>query len=54
MAHWAERAKARPDSKAKAILGWLKQHIKPTGIWSNERVIVFTETSRVGDVESVL
>ncbi len=43
MAHWAERAKARPDSKAKAILGWLKQHIKPAGGWSNERVIVFTE-----------
>jgi superfamily II DNA or RNA helicase len=43
MAHWAERAKARPDSKAKAILGWLKQHVKPAGGWSNERVIIFTE-----------
>lgn len=43
MAHWAERARARPDSKAKAILGWLKQHIKPAGNWSRERVIVFTE-----------
>ena len=43
MAHWAERAKARPDSKAKAILAWLKQHAKPAGSWSNERVIIFTE-----------
>jgi len=43
MAHWAERAKARPDSKAKAILAWLKQHVKPAGSWSNERVIIFTE-----------
>lgn len=43
MAHWAERARARPDSKAKAILGWLKQHVKPSGGWSNERVIIFTE-----------
>jgi superfamily II DNA or RNA helicase len=43
MTHWAERAKARPDSKAKAILAWLKQHVKPAGSWSNERVIIFTE-----------
>jgi hypothetical protein len=43
MAHWAERAKARPDSKAKAILAWLKQYVKPAGGWSNERVIIFTE-----------
>jgi superfamily II DNA or RNA helicase len=43
MGHWAERAKARPDSKAKAILGWLKGHIKPNGAWSSERVIIFTE-----------
>jgi superfamily II DNA or RNA helicase len=43
MARWAERAKARPDSKAKAILGWLKDHIKLQGSWSNERLIIFTE-----------
>ena len=43
MANWAERAKGRPDSKAKAILGWLKKHLKPDGAWSNERVIIFTE-----------
>ncbi|MBE0556004.1 MAG: DEAD/DEAH box helicase, partial [Proteobacteria bacterium] len=43
MAYWAERAKARPDSKAKAILAWLNAHVKTNGNWSNERVIIFTE-----------
>lgn len=43
MAQWAERAKGRPDSKAKAILEWLRQYIKPGGHWSKERVIIFTE-----------
>jgi hypothetical protein len=43
MERWAERAKAQPDSKAKAILGWLRHHVKPAGDWSNERVIIFTE-----------
>ncbi len=43
MAHWAERARSRPDSKAKAILDWLRKHIKSGADWSNERVIIFTE-----------
>lgn len=43
MTRWAERAKNQPDSKAKAILDWLRHHIKPGGRWSKERVIVFTE-----------
>src|SRR5262249_58892406 len=42
-AHWAERAKGRPDSKAKAILEWLRSYLKPGGDWSKERVIIFTE-----------
>jgi len=43
MTQWAERAKNQPDSKAKAILDWLSQHLKPGGNWSKERVIIFTE-----------
>jgi superfamily II DNA or RNA helicase len=43
MSRWASRAKSRPDSKAAAILEWLRKHIKPGGRWSNERVIIFTE-----------
>lgn len=40
---WAEQAEAKPDSKAKALLAWLRQQLKPTGEWSDERVIIFTE-----------
>jgi superfamily II DNA or RNA helicase len=43
MARWAERAKSSPDSKARAILEWLRKHVKPDRKWSNERVIIFTE-----------
>lgn len=43
MIRWADRAKSQPDAKAKAILAWLRKHIKPGGAWSNERVIIFTE-----------
>ena len=40
---WAETAKGRPDSKAKAILAWLDRHVRPGGKWNGERVILFTE-----------
>jgi superfamily II DNA or RNA helicase len=40
---WAETAKGRPDSKAKAILGWLDEHLKTNGKWNGARVILFTE-----------
>ncbi len=40
---WAQRASARPDSKAETLISWLHQHIKPDGEWSDERVIIFTE-----------
>lgn len=32
-----------PDSKAKALLRWLKKHLCPEGIWGTERVIIFSE-----------
>ena len=40
---WAARASAAPDSKAQALIDWLHQQIKPGGVWSDERVIIFTE-----------
>jgi len=40
---WAKRAASRPDSKIQELLKWLKTNIKPNGVWSNERVVIFTE-----------
>jgi superfamily II DNA or RNA helicase len=40
---WAEASKNRPDSKAKAILGWLDDHLKTDGKDNGKRVILFTE-----------
>lgn len=43
MRRWAETARDRSDSKARAMVEWLNRHIRPRGKWSNERVIIFTE-----------
>jgi superfamily II DNA or RNA helicase len=40
---WANTARHRPDSKAEALVDWLKVHLKPGGKWSDDRVILFTE-----------
>lgn len=40
---WAERASARADSKAKKLIAWLNQTLRPAGEWNDERVIIFTE-----------
>ena len=40
---WARQAAHRPDSKARAILDWLSDHLHEDGQWSHERVILFTE-----------
>lgn len=40
---WSERARNRQDSKAEAILRWLEEHLRPGGVWNQERVILFTE-----------
>ena len=40
---WAEYARHRPDSKAQRLIAWLERMIKPTGVWSDTRVIIFTE-----------
>ncbi len=43
MRDWAERACSRNDSKARQLIDWLKEHIRPDGRWTDERVIIFTE-----------
>ncbi|QDV35675.1 DISARM system SNF2-like helicase DrmD [Tautonia plasticadhaerens] len=43
MRDWAERACSQNDSKARALIAWLREHIRPDGRWSDERVILFTE-----------
>ncbi|MCB0190090.1 MAG: DISARM system SNF2-like helicase DrmD, partial [Caldilineaceae bacterium] len=43
MSAWAEAATYRPDSKARQLLAWLHATIRPNGVWSDERVILFTE-----------
>lgn len=40
---WAQRAGRQSDSKARAIIAWLEEHIRPRGRWSDNRVILFTE-----------
>jgi superfamily II DNA or RNA helicase len=43
LSRWAQSASARPDSKAEALIDWLHRTIRPGGVWSDERVIIFTE-----------
>lgn len=43
MKDWAKRARGQRDSKVKQLIAWLKEHLKPGGQWSTERVILFTE-----------
>ncbi|PWB56030.1 MAG: helicase [Anaerolineales bacterium] len=40
---WAKRQASRPDSKIQELLKWLRTTVKPNGVWSNERVVIFTE-----------
>lgn len=43
MKTWAASATARLDAKAKTLIHWLHNTIKPGGKWSDQRVIIFTE-----------
>jgi hypothetical protein len=43
MIRWAVRASGRADSKAQQLIEWLETHIRPDGVWSDQRVIIFTE-----------
>jgi len=39
----ASRASAQRDAKTNALIHWLKQVVRPDGVWNDERVIIFTE-----------
>ncbi|MEW6234968.1 MAG: DISARM system SNF2-like helicase DrmD [Candidatus Omnitrophota bacterium] len=43
MRDWADDAVRRPDCKTQELIRWLLKTLKPSGKWSNERVILFTE-----------
>jgi superfamily II DNA or RNA helicase len=40
---FATGAASRADSKARRLIQWLKDNLKPDGQWSDRRVILFTE-----------
>jgi len=40
---YARAAASRPDSKAAALIGWLKGELFTDGQWTDRRVIIFTE-----------
>ncbi|WP_242392200.1 DISARM system SNF2-like helicase DrmD [Anaeromyxobacter oryzisoli] len=40
---WADKADSKPDARAKALVAWLEETVKPAGAWSDRRAIVFTE-----------
>ena len=43
MRNWAARTRTRADNKAAELIVWLHRTIKPCGVWSIQRVIIFTE-----------
>jgi len=40
---WGQGYENRPDSRLRALIGFLDAVCRPDGTWSNERVVVFTE-----------
>ena len=43
MKAWADRAIHQRDSKTRALISWLRGIVMRDGVWTNERVILFTE-----------
>jgi len=43
MREWAKEATLRGDRKTETLINWLRDVVKPNGVWSDERVIIFTE-----------
>lgn len=41
--HWAQSASNKVDSKAQAVLDWIKSNLKNGERWNERRVILFTE-----------
>jgi superfamily II DNA or RNA helicase len=40
---YAAKTSLRPDSKARTLIDWLKDTLRPGGQWNQARVIIFTE-----------
>ncbi|MBB5329436.1 DISARM system SNF2-like helicase DrmD [Tunturiibacter gelidoferens] len=43
LSDYAAKTSLRADCKARTLIDWLKQTLKPGGRWNEERVILFTE-----------
>ena len=43
LSRYADQAGHGPDVKAQTLINWLKAHLRPHGVWNQERVILFTE-----------
>jgi superfamily II DNA or RNA helicase len=43
LSNWGHRYEARPDSRLEVLLDHIEGQLRPTGDWSNERIVVFTE-----------
>ncbi len=43
MKSWAGKASSQLDAKTRRLIGWLNEHVRPNGSWSDQRVIIFTE-----------
>lgn len=43
LSDWGHGYEARPDSRLTALLQHLEAQLRPTGGWSNERIVIFTE-----------
>jgi superfamily II DNA or RNA helicase len=43
MKAWSNRNRSIPDSRAIALINWLRERLKPDGQWNDQRVIIFTE-----------
>ena len=40
---YAQEASKRADTKARALINWLHDNLKPKGKWNDQRVLIFTE-----------
>lgn len=40
---WAAQARVMSDSRLEMLMAWLRQHIQIDGVWTDQRVVIFTE-----------
>ncbi len=43
LADTAQDLADKPDSKARELIAWIEENLRPSGEWNSERLIVFTE-----------